>query len=533
MGNVLRGKRDVLRTVLMALVLLAWAGPSRGDGCAFLVAKPVAEMPGQQALIAHENGVQTLVIETRLVGEGADCAWVVPLPARPVVSEASTGVFPSLRAMCLPVIDRYSSAGPFLATLVLLGMALLFLGGWRGIAIVLALLLLVVATMLPALGVARSASMPMPGVSVVDRSVVGAFEVVTLDASAGDSLMKWLKENGFNVPPSAGPVVEAYIREGWCFVASKLHRAGGEPGGKEMTPHPLVFRFAAERPVYPMRLTGLQAGPLDLELYVFGAGTARVEGMTVETTGPLKREAVNGHWPRSDRQGIVLAHAGVEALAGNARHLTKLVGTFEPRQMQKDIGIEFGPGVVSGRRAMSRGDARELAIDVGLGVTAAGLIGAAIAIAVFKPRWTLGPEMNASRGRARVAAMMLALGCAAGVVTAAAGPRTVETERLRPYRMDWFGVINAVWKQADVAAAEQRPVTIDWVREEVKRQIESGEHSSAGRNERPWRPIEEDSPGNYTLREVKGGVVVVPVNELGQELDEQGIDFGVIQLSPR
>ncbi|MCC6676602.1 MAG: DUF2330 domain-containing protein [Phycisphaerales bacterium] len=519
--------RTVLRSLMAVLVVIGCAGPAFGDGCAFFVAKPMAEMPGQQALIAHENGIETLAIETRLVGEGADCAWVVPLPARPEVSPASTGVFPSLRAMCLPVIERHQSFAAPLAVLVIIGLVLMVTGGWRGIALVGFLLLLLLITLMPALGRARGAGGPVAGVSVVDRKVVGAFEVVTLDASAGDSLLAWLNESGFNVPEQARPVVEAYIQEGWCFVASKLYH---EPG-KETTPHPLVFRFRAEKPVYPMRLTGLQGGPLDLELYVFGPGTAKVKGMEVETTGPVKRgEYVGvGRRPYPGRDGIVLSHAGIEAIAGDTAHLTKLVGTFSPKQMAEDIQLSFGPGELSGRVAMSKDDAFWRSMDAGLLVAGCGLVLGAVVLAARRV------SVKAPGARIAVMAGALVVGGATGLMMAATGPRAVAVQRWRPYRVEWYwGFYGPLWERSEAAKKAGEAVTIDWVRAEVKRILESGEIIYEDPEFPTPLPIEEDSPGNYTLREVPGGVALVPVNELGQEMNEMGAGQGMmlIELPP-
>jgi len=430
--------------------------------------------------------------------------------------------------MCLPVIERHQSFTAPLVVLVIIGLVLMVTGGWRGIALVMVLLLLLLITLMPTLGSARSAGGPVAGVSVVNRKVVGAFEVVTLDASAGDSLLAWLNESGFNVPESAGPVVEAYIKEGWCFVASKLHH---EPG-RETTPHPLVFRFATEKPVYPMRLTGLQGEPLDLELYVFGPGTAKVGGMYVETTGPVKRgEYVGvGRWPVAGGDGIVLSHAGIEAMAGDTAHLTKLVGTLTPKQMAEDLAIEFGPGEVVGRSAMSRGDALARAVDAGLGVLAGGLIAAAIAVAIWRRELKFGPEWQLSARRWLVLVFVLVLGCAAAIVTAATGPRSIEVTRWRPYRVEWFSIVSLLWERSEAAKKAGEAVTIDWVRAEVKRILESGEVIHEDPEFPAPRPIEEDSPGNYTLREVPGGVALVPVNELGQEMNEMGAGQGMMLI---
>ncbi len=84
---------------LVALTFVLWLLSSislLADGKAF---PPVAistevRMPDQRALLVWSNGVERLAIETRIVGEGTNFAWVVPLPAVPQVDATTTGLFP-------------------------------------------------------------------------------------------------------------------------------------------------------------------------------------------------------------------------------------------------------------------------------------------------------------------------------------------------------------------------------------------------------------------------------------------------------
>jgi hypothetical protein len=70
------------------------------------------------------------------------------------------------------------------------------------------------------------------------------------------------------VPANAEPVIASYVKDGWVFVATKVRR--DKPDNETSTPHPLSFTFKTDKPVYPMRLTGVDNEPLSVELYVFG-----------------------------------------------------------------------------------------------------------------------------------------------------------------------------------------------------------------------------------------------------------------------
>jgi len=87
---------------------MAWA-----DGKAF---PPVAvstevTMPDQRALLVWSNGVERLAIETRIVGEGTNFAWVVPLPSAPKVEAATVGLFPTLAWLTPPKVVNETEPG--------------------------------------------------------------------------------------------------------------------------------------------------------------------------------------------------------------------------------------------------------------------------------------------------------------------------------------------------------------------------------------------------------------------------------------
>jgi len=98
---------SVMRRIL-CLVLLVVAGvlvpeTSRADGKVFssvTVAEPV-RIPDQRAILSWSEGIERLVIETRFSGRGSNFAWVVPLPARPVVEPVSPGLFTTLVELIL------------------------------------------------------------------------------------------------------------------------------------------------------------------------------------------------------------------------------------------------------------------------------------------------------------------------------------------------------------------------------------------------------------------------------------------------
>jgi hypothetical protein len=147
---------------------------------------------------------------------------------------------------------------------------------------------------------------PSQAVSILDWKIVGVFETTTIASHDAKALQAWLSENGFAVPTNAEPVIASYVKDGWVFVATKIRR--DKPDNETSTPHPLSFTFKTDKPVYPMRLTGLNSQSLSVDLYVFSDARAAAPHFKVEscTRTSLIRCCINGlaiqQWPPNSRQ---------------------------------------------------------------------------------------------------------------------------------------------------------------------------------------------------------------------------------------
>ncbi|MGD1085723.1 MAG: DUF2330 domain-containing protein, partial [Verrucomicrobiota bacterium] len=317
------------------LTASAWA-----DGMVMQAGAVPAEVriPDQRALIQFTNGVERLVIETRFTGVGTNFAWVVPVPSPPVIEEASTGLFPTLQCLFQPRlrhdVPRYFQlflgllaggyllrflrpgsrmggldvlaclvAGlaafannPFAAIACVVGLlASLYLveglrareSNWARTFTFLSAILFVgclaLSLVAPSLGGARTQGMSAsstPVVTILDRRIVGVFDTTTISSRDAAALQDWLISNGFASPASRGPAIASYVKDGWVFVAAKIRR--DDPALQTATPHPLSFTFKTAKAVYPMRLTGIDNGPLQVHLYVFGPDRAEAAHFEVE-----------------------------------------------------------------------------------------------------------------------------------------------------------------------------------------------------------------------------------------------------------
>src|SRR5690349_5529128 len=60
---------------------------------------------------------------------------------------------------------------------------------------------------------------PPPPVTVTHEGSIGPYKTVTLHANVKDALPTWLTTNGYAIDPSVAPVINAYVNEGFDFIA--------------------------------------------------------------------------------------------------------------------------------------------------------------------------------------------------------------------------------------------------------------------------------------------------------------------------
>ncbi len=319
------------------------------------------DIPFQEAFIAHRDGVETLIIQSSIDGEGAEFGWVVPVPAKPTNFEAvSPGVFDVLKQAVAPRVNVSNEGLGLLGGYVCF--VLLFLGAHflcppkmrssRPEVLVFLLGIIVLLVMVMGVSAGSARGIGVSGVVVEHEAQVGSYQVVVLSGENAAPLHHWLKENGFaELPPEAAPIVDDYLREGWVFVATKLRRA--TDSGEVLAPHPLRMDFPAEQAVYPMRLTALNADKMRLELFVAADGTpVAPREMSLEESsaffGPIKN---NERYWGSDAPPVFRARNGNTSigwpemlpLLWNGVQLTRLSGVFDREAMATDIELEIGP----------------------------------------------------------------------------------------------------------------------------------------------------------------------------------------------
>jgi len=362
-----------LLLLLLSLVsAFAWA-----DGMMFreksLGTKEVPPtIPYQRAVISHKNGVETLIVESTLNGPEGDYAWIVPVPSPPtVMAKTNKSALDQSVSSSRPHLETDSIfALTYMAVVICAALMLVAIAGpiankgSRGMRVAAyfaeTALVLVVAAIIcwishpyPSPGTAgtRSTDAAMPAkVAVLEHKNVGSFDVSVVKSMDSKTLMDWLETNGFKAPATAKPIVDAYVKDGWCFVAAKLR---GFKGGT-LPMHPIKLEFATAKPVYPMRLTALAGPEVVVDLFVIGNQFAKARGLEPWFSGILDKTPSRADNPFSERGDLVtvsnlseewrnwsMGHPDLVAMSSQDAKWTRLHGTFRPADMKQDISIDW------------------------------------------------------------------------------------------------------------------------------------------------------------------------------------------------
>ncbi|MGW6863718.1 DUF2330 domain-containing protein [Streptomyces sp. NPDC054904] len=293
-------KRRILTLLFALLVTQAGTviGPAHACGCGAMVPGDAARIgvDREASVVRWDGGTEEIVMRFTVGGTAREAAWIMPVPGRATVRLGDADLFPELGRLTRPEHRTRTYFWPRERDWP-------FSSGSRDTA----------GAPLPGSGA--------PAVGVVGRERLGDFDVARLTATDPDALRTWLETNGFELPDRLTTELRPYVDRAWEYVAVRL--APREPGRTlrgELDP--LRISFAADRLVYPMRLSRLARTPQSLDLYVLAAhrmeplspiggaapevtfaGTITPEGALAELAGtaPLFLTAIEQRFPRPER----------------------------------------------------------------------------------------------------------------------------------------------------------------------------------------------------------------------------------------
>ncbi len=250
-----RARARVLAVVLalFALQLGSLVSPAWACGCGALVPGGSRQVSvGRELSVVRWDGRQEqIVMRLTVSGDAHQAAWIMPVPHRATATLGDPALFDTLNARTAPAHRARSHFWPQDGDWPLVS-------GGAG-------------------GGAPPGAPTAPGVGVVGRERLGPFDVARLTATDPDALGDWLRTNGFVLPSRLDQALQPYVDQRWEYVAIRLAPA---TAGKALTGvlDPLHLTFAAESPVYPMRLSRLARTPQSLGLYILAAHRMELSG---------------------------------------------------------------------------------------------------------------------------------------------------------------------------------------------------------------------------------------------------------------
>ena len=359
---------------------------------------------------------------------------------------------------------------------------------------------------------AGTASVSMSGdqVNVLQRKTVGVYETVTLSSRDGQAVFDWLNQNGFVAPTNFIPAIRAYAQEGWYFVASKIRLDASLP--EAARPHPLMLTFKTDHPVYPLRLTGINNDSCRIELYVFGPGRAQIPHFEVE-------RCAKPSYPRGKElfawrlKELRIRHPLFRKLVDGSPVATKLTGQLSSRQMQEDAYIAWTPFREKQLTRYSEQGAAVTAANVAVPVLMIGLLG------LLCGYWAREREPVLAKQSYKVSGAIILAALACWVAINLCLPKvTVVVSRHPGMRMNLLHKDEIPYELENFQTYETARIgdtfkpDAAWVRQqlavtsEFRRGLESSYQTNLFSGQL-W--MEEDSPGNYTVRESTNGVEYV------------------------
>jgi hypothetical protein len=226
----------------LAALLAALASPDEARACGGCFVPPTEStvVTGHRMAISISPVQSVLWDQIRYAGEPADFAWVLPVRSGARIEVATDAWFETLEAgTAVSVVGPSPNCGSGLGCGAQADAASLAEGDALG-----------------------------GGVTVLHQGTVGPYSTVTLHSEDPAALYDWLNDNGYSVPDDLAPTIDAYVDEGFDFIAIKLLPGKGV---SQMRPVRVVTPGAGV--TLPLRMIAAGSGAeVALVLYIIGEG---------------------------------------------------------------------------------------------------------------------------------------------------------------------------------------------------------------------------------------------------------------------
>jgi hypothetical protein len=283
MKGAMMNRTSFVRTWATRLAVLVALAPAaaRGDGCFVWNKGADINEPSQKAIILYDAGREDLILQVKYEGPVDEFGWIIPVPGKPEVEKASMECFYELSRLVQAYNHRYRQGGD---------------------------------------------------VKVIEVKTVGDYDIAVLSAADSKALAGWLDKHKFNWPKDRRDVLDHYVKKRWYFVAAKVSlpkaREDEDLARRLHTGelHPLKISFDSDECVYPLKISSINRGPSEIDVYVLAADRLACGDMDFFTESERLRPLKAANLPACGED--------LPRLKGKTWRLVKHSRTFTPEVMQ-------------------------------------------------------------------------------------------------------------------------------------------------------------------------------------------------------
>jgi hypothetical protein len=234
-----------MRSLFLSVLALGLLMPAsaRAACCYFSAKNADILQPAQKVFITWDPAekMETFTVQPKFEGNAMDFGMVIPTPTQPKLHEMPRDFFKHLaiytilkqreipRSKLLPQYDRFLGRGA------------------------------------PGMAQQRAAAdsnrgrdeAPKPKVIVLEAGVVGSLDYKIITADRADDLFQWLKDHKYSYSGDEA-TLNFYVQKKWIFTVMKIdtmQMKRNKDGSFDGEVTPTRFRFSAEKPVYPLKIT--------------------------------------------------------------------------------------------------------------------------------------------------------------------------------------------------------------------------------------------------------------------------------------
>jgi hypothetical protein len=258
-----------LRVLVTAATLCGALLPLKGEAfCGFYVAKADTKLfnRASKVVLVRDGDRTVMTMSNDFKGDPKEFAVVIPVPTflqREQIHVGEQSLVDHLDAFTAPRLVEYFDGDPCRRRLEERMMARAAPAAVGGAA-------------------ARQASADKLGVQIEATYSVGEYEILILSAKESGGLETWLRQNGYRIPPGAGPVLASYLKQNMRFFVAKVNVAEQQKLGFTYL-RPLQVAYESPKFMLPIRLGTVNAdGPQDLFVLAL-TRTGRIETTNYRT----------------------------------------------------------------------------------------------------------------------------------------------------------------------------------------------------------------------------------------------------------